>query len=145
MMRPRYLRGDFLLVAAGAVCAGTFAVWISYRGVRGIYAMLGFMAVLWVLLDVLLRRITKEQHEDDKRYRVQRPKSPHGETILWPPLPTDDMVRGQPATREDVAKGRAAFVMHDVSGRPGVAVNIELPQYGIVESTPVFVIQAESD
>jgi hypothetical protein len=49
---------------------------------------------------------------------------PKREQILWPPLPTKGFIAGRTATKEDLARGDAAFFL-------GMSdpIKIEIPQY----------------
>jgi hypothetical protein len=144
-MRPRYLQRDFVLVALGAIVAALIAIWVTKLGIHGGYAIAGFVVVLWLLLDVLQRRLIREGMAAEERGLAKRSATPRGEVIDWPPLPVDAVPLGRAATQADVNQGRAVFVMNELSGKPGEPVSMPLPQYGLVDSTPVAVFQAETD
>ena len=51
--------------------------------------------------------------------------------IEWPPFPPDGGLPGRPATEDDLAAGRAAFVLRDDSGRlVGSPVKMGMPRLG---------------
>lgn len=65
----------------------------------------------------------------------------------WPPLPTDEFIRGRAATKEDVDARRAVFVAA-VDGVPvGHPIDITIPQYAYYADrggkVAVVVVQAE--
>ena len=65
----------------------------------------------------------------------------------WPPLPTQEFIRGRAATTEDVNARRAVFVAA-VQGVPvGHPIDITIPQYAYYDDggvkVAVFVVQAE--
>jgi hypothetical protein len=145
-LRPRYLQADFIASILVAMIVAVFAFWgVSSLDVPPIYAVLGYALFLWILMDMLVRRIMREHAREDERSRSKRVRTPTGESIIWPPLPTDPLMRGRAATDADVSAGRAVFVMTEVTGNPGRAVDIVLPQYAWSDETPVAVIQAETD
>lgn len=67
----------------------------------------------------------------------------------WPDLPTEGFLAGRPATREDVAAGRAAFVLQAEGVSRSRALPVTIPQYAYHvdpetgKRTPGIVIQAE--
>jgi len=68
---------------------------------------------------------------------------------VWPDLKSVACVSGRPATKDDVAAGRAVFVLQDHGAPIGEAMKIEVPQYAYhleadtKERTPCVIIQAE--
>ena len=72
LMRPRYLQIDFVLVTLGVIVAALIAIWATELGVDRAYAIVGFVAALWLLLDVLHRRLIKEGMTWSEEAHVRR-------------------------------------------------------------------------
>ncbi len=73
------------------------------------------------------------------------------EGVAWPDLSQNCFVKGRLATKDDVKKGCAVFVIENHGQPAGSPLDIEIPQYAIhVEDgsgieTPVIIIQAEEN
>jgi hypothetical protein len=70
------------------------------------------------------------------------------QTTARPPLPTETFVRGRPATKDDIAAGRAVFVAAVDGVAVGHPIDITIPQYAYYPDRgvkiAVIVVQAES-
>jgi hypothetical protein len=68
--------------------------------------------------------------------------------VTWPPLPTHGFVSGRPATKEDVAAGRAAVSAYSEGHVAATPISNAVPQYAFHvdeagKRTPGIIIQAE--
>jgi hypothetical protein len=69
--------------------------------------------------------------------------------LAWPPLPSTGFISGRAATNQDVADGKAAFVLKVYGAAVGKPLDLTIPQYAYLmnkgdKPVPVIVIQAET-
>ena len=75
----------------------------------------------------------------------------NAQAITWPDLPPTCFVSGRPATRADVDKGCAAFLINVNGKAAGTPITLDIPQYALHvdeatgTETPVIIIQAEEN
>jgi len=139
--------------AFGGLLALFALAWLLSRALHVSYLLVLVVigALAWIVLEYFERRIKRQHAEDDAQSRVREVDGPTGRTLVWPPLPDGELVRGRAAVAADVEAAHAVFVMSELTRRQGRPVDIALPQYGWLresadtEPVPIAVIQAETD
>ncbi len=70
-----------------------------------------------------------------------------GESVDWPPLPTNGFIVGRAATQADVKARRAVFVAGQGNTIVGKPLPLKIPQYAWLKQgqtkVPVIIVQAE--
>ena len=103
----------------------------------------------YIFLIISLCGLTSCQQQGDSQSQ-QKPIMK--DSVTWPDLPTKGFIRGRAASKDDITKGNAAFVLADQDGNPrGKPIDIEIPQYcyhinaETRRRSPAILIQAEQD
>jgi hypothetical protein len=63
----------------------------------------------------------------------------------WPPLPSKAFIKGRAATKADVDRGRAVFILDDGGKIVGRPIEMTIPQYGYFKDDRVFVIVIQAE